>query len=50
MKDGKPAEPTADSQRAFSFLAMEELGLTPHSVDETLRATVDSYCHIGLLP
>ena len=50
MKDGKPAEPTADSQRAFSFLAMEELGLTPHSVDETLRATIDSYYQIGLLP
>ena len=49
MVDGKPAMPTPDGQRAFAFLAMQELGLEPYAVDDTLRDTVNSYCRIGML-
>ena len=49
MIDGKPAEPTPDRQRAFVFLAMQELGLEPYPIDDTLRDTVNSYYEIGLL-
>ena len=49
MVDGKPVEPTSDTQRAFVFLAMQELGLKPYAVDDTLRDTVNSYYRIGLL-
>ena len=43
MVDGRPARPTPDSQRAFAFLAMQELGLEPYAIDDTLRDTVNSY-------
>ena len=49
MIDGKPAEPTPDRQRAFAFLATQELGLEPYPIDDTLRDTVNSYYEIGLL-
>ncbi len=50
MVDGRPAEPTYDSPRAYCLLAMAELGLRPRPVDETLRDTVESYRRLGLLP
>lgn len=50
MVNGRPAEPTRDGQRAFGLLALEELGLVPRRVDDTIRDTVDSYFRIGLLP
>ena len=49
MEDGKPAEETYDSPRAYCSLAKQELGLTPYSIDETIKATVDSYFRLGLL-
>jgi nucleoside-diphosphate-sugar epimerase len=50
MVDGVPAQPTYDSPRAYSLLARQELGLTAtYAIDETLRATVDSYLKLGLL-
>ena len=50
MEDGKPAQHTYDSPRSYCLLAQEELGLETYSIDETLRATVDSYFALGLLP
>ena len=49
MEDGKPKEKTYDSPRSYCTLAQQELGLTPYSIDETLKATVDSYIELGLL-
>ncbi|TDJ28889.1 MAG: NAD-dependent epimerase/dehydratase family protein [Gammaproteobacteria bacterium] len=49
MENGKPAEETYDSPRAYCSLAKQELGLTPYSIDETIKATVDSYFRLGLL-
>ena len=49
MEDGKPAEETYDSPRAYCLLAKQELGLTPYPIDETIKATVDSYFRLGLL-
>ena len=50
MDDGKPAQHTYDSPRSYCLLAKEELGLSSCSIDETLRATVDSYYSLGILP
>jgi len=50
MADGAPAEKTYDSPRSYCLLAQQELGLETHPIDETLRATVDSYFRLGLLP
>jgi nucleoside-diphosphate-sugar epimerase len=49
MADGKPAQHTYDSPRSYCLLAKEELGLAPYSIDDTLRATVDSYYALGIL-
>jgi nucleoside-diphosphate-sugar epimerase len=49
MIDGVPASPTYDSPRAYSLLAREELGLDTYSIDETLRATGDSYHRLGMI-
>lgn len=49
MQDGQPARKTYDSPRAYCSLAREELGLTTYSIDETLKATGDSYIALGLL-
>ena len=46
----RPAEPTYDKPRSYCLLAMQELGLAPHGADATIRATVDSYYRLGLLP
>lgn len=49
MIDGAPAKKTSDRPRAYCLLARQELGLTTYPVDETIRATVDSYFKLGLL-
>lgn len=49
MADGRPAESTYDSPRSYCSLAIEELGLNPHGIDETLKATGDSLIRLGLL-
>lgn len=46
----KPAQKTYDSPRSYCLLAQQELGLTTYSIDETLKATGDSYFRLGLLP
>ena len=50
MEDGKPSQKTYDSPRSYCLLAQQELGLTTYSIDETLKATGDSYFRLGLLP
>ena len=50
MIGDQPAKPTYDSPRSYCTLAIKELGLTTHSIEETVRATVDSYFSLGLLP
>lgn len=49
MKDGRPAVKSDDRPRTYCLLARQELGLTTYSVDETIRATGDSYFRLGLL-
>ena len=49
MEGGQPKEATRDSPRSYCLLAKQELGLTSYSIDDTLRATVDSYMRLGLL-
>ena len=50
MEDDQPAQPTYDSPRSYCLLAKQELGLTTYPIDETLKATGDSYFRLGLLP
>ena len=50
MQGDRPAEATYDKPRSYCLLAMQELGLEPCGVDSTLRATVDSYYRLGLIP
>ena len=40
---------TRDLPRAYCLLAMQQLGLRPHAIDDTLRANVDSLVRLGLL-
>ncbi|MCZ6889883.1 MAG: NAD-dependent epimerase/dehydratase family protein, partial [Gammaproteobacteria bacterium] len=49
MEDGKPKEQTYDSPRSYCLLANQELGLTTYTIDETIKATVESYIRLGLL-
>ncbi len=49
MEGGQPKEETRDRPRSYCLLAKQELGLTSYSIDDTLRATVDSYMRLGLL-
>jgi len=49
MVDGKPKKFTWDSPRSYCLLAKQELGLKTYSINETLRATGDSYLKLGLL-
>ncbi|MXW52903.1 MAG: NAD-dependent epimerase/dehydratase family protein [Gammaproteobacteria bacterium] len=49
MNNGKPAEKTYDSPRSYCLLAIEELGLNPYDIDETLLETGNSYYRLGLL-
>ena len=47
--DGQPTEPTADIMRAYCLLARQELGLRTYGIEETVRATGDSYLALGLV-
>ena len=49
MEDDVPAQATYDSPRSYCLLAAEELGLQTYSIDDTLRATIDSYYELGIL-
>lgn len=50
MENGQPRQKTYDSPRAYCTLAQQELGPTTYSIDETIKATVDSLMQLGLLP
>ena len=50
MDGDAPAQHTYDSPRSYCLLAKQELGLETYAIDETLRATGDSYFALGLLP
>ena len=49
MVDGKPLKPTYDSPRSYCTLAIEELGLKTHSIEETVKATIDSYLELNMI-
>ena len=49
MEGDEPAKATYDSPRSYCLLAQEELGLSTYPIDETLRATIDSYYELGIL-
>ena len=50
MDGDMPKEQTYDKPRSYCMLARQELGLTPYSIDETLRAMVASYIQLEILP
>ncbi|HCP48761.1 MAG: hypothetical protein CMQ50_10350 [Gammaproteobacteria bacterium] len=50
MNGNQPVEPTYDSPRSYCTLAIDELGLDTYSIDETIKATGDSYIKLGLVP
>ena len=50
MDGNEPSEHTYDSPRSYCTLAIDELGLETYSIDETIKATGDSYLKLGLLP
>ena len=50
MQDDEPLEPTYDSPRSYCLLAKQELGLATYSIDETIKATGDTYFKLGILP
>ena len=49
MDGDQPAEHTYDSPRSYCSLAVEELGLEPFSIEDTVKATIDSYIRLGML-
>jgi len=49
MEGNVPAQATYDSPRSYCLLAAEELGLQTYGIDDTLRATIDSYYELGIL-
>jgi nucleoside-diphosphate-sugar epimerase len=49
MEGDIPAKPTYDSPRAYCLLAKQELGLTTYPVEDTVRATGDSYFKLGII-
>ena len=49
MSNGAPAKTTYDSPRSYCTLAREELGLSTYSIEETVKATIESYFALGLL-
>ena len=50
MDEGEPAQRTYDSPRSYCLLAQQELGLETYTIDETLKATGDSYFALRILP
>ena len=49
MVDGKPLKPTYDSPRSYCALAIEELDLKTHSIEDTVKATIDSYLELEMI-
>ena len=49
MVDGKPLKTTYDSPRSYCTLAIEELDLKTHSIEETVKATIDSYLELEMI-
>ena len=49
MDGDQPTEHTYDSPRSYCSLAIEELGLEPFSIEDTVKATIDSYIRLGML-
>jgi nucleoside-diphosphate-sugar epimerase len=49
MNGDQPAEHTYDSPRSYCSLAIEELGLEPFSIEDTVKDTIDSYVRLGML-
>ncbi|XOV90464.1 MAG: hypothetical protein ACFHX7_11415 [Pseudomonadota bacterium] len=49
MNGDQPAKPTYDSPRSYCLIAIEELGLATYPIEETVRATINSYFELGLL-
>ena len=49
MDGTEPAEHTYDSPRSYCTLAIDELGLETYSIDETIKATGNSYIKLGLV-
>jgi hypothetical protein len=49
MNGDLPAEHTYDSPRSYCSLAIEELGLEPFSIEDTVKDTIDSYVRLGML-
>ena len=49
MEGDKPKETTYDSPRSYCTKAINELGLSTYSIEETLKETGESYKRLGLL-
>ena len=49
MKDNQPIKKTYDSPRSYCKKAIQELGLSTYSIEETLIETGESYKKLGLL-
>jgi len=49
MSGGQPVQLTHDGPRAYALLAKQELGLDGYAIEDTLRATGDSYIQLNLL-
>ena len=49
MNGDTPTRPTYDSPRSYCTLARDELGLETHHIEETVKATIDSYLTLGLI-
>lgn len=49
MKNGKPEKNTYDSPRSYCLKAINELGLSTYSIEDTLKQTGESYRRMGLL-
>tara|TARA_B000000441_G_C21734553_1_gene348881 strand:- start:122 stop:271 length:150 start_codon:yes stop_codon:yes gene_type:complete len=49
MENNKPIKNTYDSPRSYCKKAILELGLSTHSIEDTLIETGESYKKLGLL-
>ncbi|GIS33107.1 MAG: hypothetical protein Ct9H90mP4_10210 [Gammaproteobacteria bacterium] len=47
MEGDKPKETTYDSPRSYCTKAINELGLSTYSIEETLKETGESYKKLG---
>ena len=49
MENNKPIKDTYDSPRSYCNKAIQELGLSTYSIEDTLVETGESYKKLGLL-